>query len=152
MKLKDYLTKCKNDKIAIGTSDGGSFLYFGKPDADAIKKVFTAYDKRKTETLLYDYKKLEGMIFSMPRFERAKNDEYSVSSKLIDRARDIHHLYGGINGIENWKKHKRKSFLNLDREVITVYDKKVDDCLAVIIQGDEPGKYILESEFLHSNI
>lgn len=152
IKLSEFLENCTEERIAIGTNHGGSFLYFGPPDIEAVKEAFEEYTDKKHDQLISNYHKLEAMMFTKPNFIRTYDDsEYEIGMKLMDRAHIMSNLYIAINSTEKWFATYVDSFNKLDRDVVDNYQKKVDDCVAVIIDGTEQGPYMLYDEFVDRN-
>lgn len=149
MKLKKFLEESHANRIALGTNHGGSFLYFGPPDADFITHEFEWYAEDKKRSLIKNYKSLENALFSPLKIEKVKsNDEYTIDSKLMEHAKRISNFNIYIRNTERWITKSMNSFLALDRKVIESYPKVYDDCIAVIIEGEEQGQFMLYEEYV----
>lgn len=140
MILKDYLKTLDEDEtIALGTGNGGSFMYFGKPDEKLIEQMFKNFEKNRRRTLKNHYKGLRG-IFS-------KSYDANDNAKLMRVSERVYDLVSHIRSDKLWFKRHRPI---LERNVIDTYDKYTGE-LAVIIEGNEYGTYMLKEEYDKKN-
>ena len=140
MILKDYLkTLDKDETIALGTETGGSFMYFGKPDEELIKQMFKDFEERRRKTLKNHYKSLRG-IFS-------KSYDANNNEKLMRVSERVYNLVSHIRSDELWFKRHRPI---LERNIIDTFDKYTGEW-AVIIEGNECGKYMFKEEYDKKN-
>lgn len=145
MKLKNFLKDCDQDLIAIGTDEGKGFMYFGEPDAEKIEEILNEYVAWKMKVLSTLYKDLQGLVFGKPRFIKSDLSDEAYKEKLVERADRFAEYSSRIHKLEKYLKNDRKPLL--ERKVIECYDKTVDNCMAIIISGEEVGRFMLKDEY-----
>lgn len=143
MNLKDYLGTIDPEQIvAIGSKNGTGFIYIGKAgDKDFINECF---DKclSNANRRLEDYRyKLERLVFDAPKVGANKRKTRENICKYVERICSLR------NGINDNNTYINNYIPVLARDVIETYAKDNDNCLAIIINGQEENGFWLKSEF-----
>lgn len=135
--LSNYLKTIGPDtNICIGTLNGCGFMFFGKPiETDLIKTIFDNYRKDRVKEI-QDIK--TSLIYKLNNHEKVTpNDYYSL-------AKSISNDFTYMNRLAMYNKEYKSP---LKRCVEDSYFKDIDNCLCIIIEGKEKGKFWFKSEF-----
>lgn len=158
MKLIELLqTLDPEQPIKIGAKDGSSFFYLGTP-----KDMLATFDTSSTRYGEYDMVIYNAYERAIKRYEEQVSDSYNDAMKYAqehgaeltakgfkkalrtifnsDTAKNILKME---NKLAEAVAHQRQTKSMQDREVMDSFkaDKVVDDCLAIIVEGFEYGRY-----------
>lgn len=126
MKLRDYLkTLPDNTIVAIAPAKGTGFVYIGTAgDTAMINLVFDDLIKQA----------------------RIKYKEYQRRAELAGVVTGYNYQHN-VSAASKWQTYIKIAIPLLDREVLSTYNKDVDNALCVKVEGNESGKFWLKSEF-----
>lgn len=141
MKLKKYLESIEDGlDICVGSKTG--YVYFGKKGDGSV--IVDRFYEHKRKTRKYLEKTNEELLNLMT----AEYDKNLTSDELMKEVREkaiaVSQMLYRINQYEKFIKGYENP---MNREVINVYQKEVDNCFAIIISGDEAGDFWLKSEY-----
>ena len=130
MKLIDYLKTLDNKEIvAIGPAHGTSYFYIGE-----------AGDTETVRNLFYD----------MVNLSRLRANKYEHRIK-VSRIRSDMELERDTDRMNAHIEYIQTAVPFLEREVIRTFHKEIDDCTAILIEGNETGQWWFKSEFDKAN-
>lgn len=142
MNLINQLKTLKGeDIVAIATENGSSFLYIGRADnTELIEKLFLDQLPSMEHIIEVSDRYLTQLLVHPVKL---KDDNELVNKE------NIYHTASIISDVYGKLVKQRKSINTrvLERNVVEVYHKDVDNCTAIIIEGFENGKFWFKREF-----
>lgn len=143
MNLRKTLGQMNTDAmIAIGAKDGHSYMYFGPAgDIETIETLFEKYLKRMKTHQRNALGALSNLL-SEPLVKEDGDEEYM--DKLLKKVEDVTLQR---NRYISATKYVDQYVPVMNREVKDKYRKKIDNHLAILVEGLEQGEFWTKEEY-----
>lgn len=137
-KLREVLEDAylQDKHVAVGASNGSSYIYIGPVDAEIIDKLFTDYRDRIQNRYDRDYPEM------IKRLDKGTSD--LSKEEIMENAYNINKLYTSVSRADSYLKYYKPV---MGRDVVKASVREEGD-VRIIVTGSEIGKYWFEKEYL----